>query len=100
MEADPSLPGWGGRSAPPPSAGGGRARHPSRMKIVVLRLAKRRRSSHVRNTHGVNMCLMFNRSLVSRLVPLLLVTNVCFFFVTPIGNKQFKPYKIDVLDES
>ena len=25
MEADQSLPGWGGRSAPPPTANGGRA---------------------------------------------------------------------------
>jgi hypothetical protein len=53
MEADPALPGWGGWSALPPSAGGGRAYHPSQMKIVVLRLAKRRRSSHVRSTIGL-----------------------------------------------
>jgi hypothetical protein len=47
--------GLGRMVAPPPSAGGGRAgggraRLPSRMKIVILRLAKRRRSAHVRNT--------------------------------------------------
>jgi hypothetical protein len=40
MEEDPSLPGWGGWSAPPPTAGGGRAAIHLRMKFVVLRVAK------------------------------------------------------------
>jgi hypothetical protein len=50
MEADPSLLGWGGWCALPPTAGGGKATIHPRMKFVVLRLAKRRRSSHVRTT--------------------------------------------------
>jgi len=50
MEADPSLPGWGGWSALPPTAGGERAAIHPQMKFVVLHLAKRRRSSHVRTT--------------------------------------------------
>jgi hypothetical protein len=50
MEADPSLPGWGGWSAQPPSAGGGRAAIHPWMKFVALRPAKRQRSSHVRTT--------------------------------------------------
>ena len=51
MKADPSLPDWGGWSAPPPSSGGGRAAiHPS-MKFVTLRLTKQWRSSHVRTTY-------------------------------------------------
>ena len=55
MEADPSLPGWGGWSAPPPTSGGGRAAiHPS-MKFIALRLAKRQRSSHVRTTNKIKV---------------------------------------------
>ena len=50
MKADLSLPGWGGWSAPPPSAGGGKAAIQVRMKFVALRLAKQRRSSHMRST--------------------------------------------------
>ena len=40
MGADPSLPGWGGRSAPPPQPAEVIQR---RMIIILLRLAKRRR---------------------------------------------------------
>ena len=39
MEADPSLPDWGGRSVSPPTAGRGRAAIQSRMKSVAHRLA-------------------------------------------------------------
>ena len=48
MMADPSLPGWGRRSAPPPRANGGRAAIQPSMNFVCLRLAKRQRRSHVR----------------------------------------------------
>ena len=47
-EADPSLPGWGGWSAPPPSAGGGRPAIQAWMKFILLNLAKRLRRPHVR----------------------------------------------------
>ena len=39
MEADPSLPNWGGRSVSPPIAGRGRAAIQSWMKSVAHRLA-------------------------------------------------------------
>ena len=52
MEADPSLPGWDGWSAPPPSANGGRPAIQTWMKFVVLRLANRRRRARVRTTYS------------------------------------------------
>jgi hypothetical protein len=50
MVADPSLMGWGGRSAPPPHAGGGRAAIQRRMNLILLRQAKRLRRAHVPTT--------------------------------------------------
>ena len=51
MEANPPLPGWGGRSAPPPTAGIGRAAIQRPMKFIALRLAKWHRNLHVPNTY-------------------------------------------------
>jgi hypothetical protein len=48
MEADPSLPGWGGWFAPPPTTDGGRAIIQRRMKFVAHRLANWRVGAHVR----------------------------------------------------
>jgi len=53
MLADPALPGWGGRSAPPPHAGGGRAAIQPSMVFILLRLAKRLRRAHVRGATNV-----------------------------------------------
>ena len=47
METDPIFLGWDGRSAPPPTSGGGRAAIIPRMKSIGLRLAKRRIGTHV-----------------------------------------------------
>jgi hypothetical protein len=48
MKADPSLAGWGGWSAPPPTAGGGRAIIQRWMKSVAHHLANWRVGAHVR----------------------------------------------------
>ena len=50
MEADPSFSGWGGQSALPPTAGGGKASIQRPMNFIALCLAKRRKNPHVRNT--------------------------------------------------
>ena len=62
MEADLSLPNWGGWSALPPTAGGGRAAILPWIKFVALRLAKRPIGTHVRNA-------------IERRVPALVATN-------------------------
>ena len=48
MKADPSLPDWGGWSASPPTAGGGRAAIQSRMKFIAHCLANWLVGAHVR----------------------------------------------------
>jgi hypothetical protein len=48
MEADPYLPGWGRRPAPPPIAGGKGATIRARMKFVTHHLANQRVGAHVR----------------------------------------------------
>jgi hypothetical protein len=50
MGVNPSLPSWGGWSAPPPTSGGGKAAiHPG-IKSIALHIAKRRNSIHMHNT--------------------------------------------------
>ena len=48
MEVDLALLAWGGQFAPPPTAGGRRAAIQHRMNSLAVRLAKRRRNTHVR----------------------------------------------------
>lgn len=50
MKADPSIPGWGGEFALPPTALEGRAAIRPWMNFIALCLTKRRRSTHVHNT--------------------------------------------------
>ena len=58
MEVDLSLPDWGGRSASPLTAGGGRAAIQRRMKSIAHRLANWPVGAHVRGANNSFLLLL------------------------------------------